>query len=346
MVENIVFYNPRNSSQFKIYGFYWLEENNAYVRLPIKSLPTIKNINEGVAYHAYDTAGGQIHFVTNSTQLLIKVKLLKSNGITWMSDVGQGGFDCYLGDDYHNLQFLSVSKFLKNNTEYEATLFKDLSEKERLVVLNFPLYNGVVELEIGLDKNSILKQPPNLMNEKIVIYGTSIVQGGCVNRPGLAYSNILSRLLSCETINLGFSGSAYGEEELAYLVSSIENVKLFILDYEANASPNNTYQSSLENFIKIIRSRHPNSYILVCSQIIFNRELFCSKTKDLRMSNLQFQDSLIKTMQLTDNKLLFLDCSNIFPKRYSEYTVDGIHPNDIGMEKLAMAIYQKIRQYF
>ena len=29
----------------------------------------------------------------------------------------------------------------------------------------------------------------------VVVYGTSITQGGCVSRPGMLYSSILSRLI-------------------------------------------------------------------------------------------------------------------------------------------------------
>ena len=44
-----------------------------------------------------------------------------------------------------------------------------------------------------------------------MIYGTSITQGGCASRPGMAYTNILSRRIDAPFINLGFSGSGRGE---------------------------------------------------------------------------------------------------------------------------------------
>ena len=33
------------------------------------------------------------------------------------------------------------------------------------------------------------------LNNKIIYYGTSITQGGCASRPGMAYYNILSGIL-------------------------------------------------------------------------------------------------------------------------------------------------------
>ena len=69
----------------------------------------------------------------------------------------------------------------------------------------------------------------------IVVYGTSITQGGCASRAGMAYSNILSRRLNMEFVNLGFSGNGKGETALANLINQIENKKMIVLDYEANA---------------------------------------------------------------------------------------------------------------
>ena len=61
--------------------------------------------------------------------------------------------------------------------------------------LFLPLYDGVTKLEIGIDSNaSIKKATPNTL-KPIVFYGTSITQGGCASRPGMAHTNIISRKL-------------------------------------------------------------------------------------------------------------------------------------------------------
>ena len=46
----------------------------------------------------------------------------------------------------------------------------------------------------------------------VLVYGTSITQGGVVSRPGAAWTNILSRSLSRPVYNFGFSGN--GEMEI------------------------------------------------------------------------------------------------------------------------------------
>ena len=72
-----------------------------------------------------------------------------------------------------------------------------------------------------------------------MFYGTSITQGGCACRPGMAYTNILSRQFNVEVINLGFSGSGRGEPEVARTIAEEIQVTLTPRDQErlANVSP-------------------------------------------------------------------------------------------------------------
>src|SRR5690606_22957788 len=103
----------------------------------------------------------------------------------------------------------------------------------RMITLNFPLYQGVQEIEIGLSPDAQLIAPtPYIDDRKVIVYGTSITQGGCAARPGMSYTNILSRMINYEFINLGFSGNGQGEPELSHIISQIERPALLVLDYE------------------------------------------------------------------------------------------------------------------
>lgn len=344
----IKYFNPLKHQEFKIYGFGWFKEDQSYYRLPKKSFDVIENINPKLNRLAVDTAGGQVHFVTNTTKLIIRVKLFRPNYLSWMTFTAQGGFDCYVGSRYDNLLFYNTSRFDVNTTEYEVELFSDTDQSEKLIVLNFPLYNGVVNLEIGLDSNAFLQSPPKLKHqEKLVIYGTSIVQGGCVSRPGLAYSNYLSRALNIETINLGFSGNAFGEVEVAEIIATLTDVKMFILDYEANAGTNGKLEAGLQDFICTLRKHHPDALIVVVSRIKYLFDDLNSTLGNRRREILDFQKLLITNLiNAGDKNLFFIDGSKLLGNDYHEFTVDSVHPNDIGMLKLGQGIYEFIRPFF
>ncbi|MEF9932226.1 MAG: SGNH/GDSL hydrolase family protein, partial [Bacteroidales bacterium] len=56
----------------------------------------------------------------------------------------------------------------------------------------------------------------------IVFYGTSVTQGGCASRPGMAYPAIIERKLNRETINLGFSGNGRMDKVMADKIATIK----------------------------------------------------------------------------------------------------------------------------
>ena len=125
--------------------------------------------------------------------------------------------------------------------------------KEHTFTINFPLYQGVNSLYIGLKEGSVIKEAPEYeTTAPFVYYGSSITQGGCASRPGSAYQNILSRHLQWDHINLGFSGSCKGEDEMAYYIASLD-MSVFVYDYDHNAPTVEHLKNTHEIFFKKIK---------------------------------------------------------------------------------------------
>ena len=71
----------------------------------------------------------------------------------------------------------------------------------------FRLYNNVKWMEIGTPEGTKFTPLAIRPDKPIVVYGTSIAQGACASRPGMAWPAILGRKLDHPLINLGFSGN-------------------------------------------------------------------------------------------------------------------------------------------
>ena len=80
----------------------------------------------------------------------------------------------------------------------------------------------MISLELGIDADAQLKINYK-ESDPLIFYGTSITQGGCASRPGLAYTNIISRKLNKTCINLGFSGNGHLEVPIAKILSKINS---------------------------------------------------------------------------------------------------------------------------
>jgi hypothetical protein len=253
--------NP-SDAPLQLVGFPWFDIDRVYRRLPLK---TVGPLRPEVDALANCTAGGQVRFRSNTRKLAVRVTLTGPADMNHMPSTGQCGFDLYLGSGDHH-RFYSVTKYDQTKSSYEVVLFEHPLAETRVFTLNFPLYQGVKEVLIGVEPDATVAEPPPFaLPGKIVCYGTSITQGGCASRPGMAYTNILSRLLDAEFVNLGFSGNGRGEPEVAQAVSQIPDLRLFILDYDANAESPEHLQRTLPEFIHILRQSHHDTPILVVS---------------------------------------------------------------------------------
>ena len=330
-VADLAWYSPEKPP-FYLAGFPWFSKDGVYRRMPLK--PKDK-LPEAVDWLANHTAGGQIRFQSNSRKLSVRVKLLRAADMVHMPATGQCGFDCYVGPPRQQ-RFMGVTRYDVKASEYQIALFDLAQAKERNITLNFPLYQGVQEISVGLEPGASLSAPPPYaLKRPVVIYGTSITQGGCASRPGMAYTNILSRRLNVEIFNLGFSGSGKGEPEVARTIATIRNPALIALDYESNCGGRDALSATLPGFIQILRRSHPQVPILVISKIRYAAENFNPSMIQGRLSTRDYQRDTVATLRRSDPHIFFADGGELLGSGFDECAVDGVHPTDLGFLRMA-----------
>jgi hypothetical protein len=316
---------------FSIYGLKWEEARALYRRLPVN--------DDGAIPYKVDRladapAGGQIHFSTDSRFVWIRVEL---DGISWryhMTPVGTYGCDAYKWEDGYQ-RFLGITRFNEGEQIYTSKILLQEMAEMNSFAINLPLYNAVKKIEIGLMEGSAVAASTHFENKPcIVVYGTSITQGSAASRPGMAYPNILSRMLGREVVNLGFSGAGKGEPALADCINEIGNKGLIILDFECNT--HDALKEVLEPFVQRIRESDTATPILVLSRIHLTRDALGKwkvKRKDLTL----FQVDLVqKFKDAGDDRIYFVDGRDLIDDEWKwEATVDGTHATDLGFSMMA-----------
>lgn len=340
--ENYTWWNPANSKKPVISGQAWSSEfENTYDRFPARAKQTV---SPEVWKLSKQSAGLQIRFKTNAKQITIRYQVTEPLAMSHMPATGVSGIDLYGTDTKGNTLWCAGKYSFKDTIEYK---FTDLTPANTDAAtgmeycLYLPLYNAVKWLEIGTPNSSTFIPQAADKTKPIVIYGTSIAQGACASRPGMAWTAILSRRLKQPVINLGFSGAGKLELEVVKLVNEID-ARVVILDClpnlvggKADFLASEIY-TRITNAVKTIRGAHPKTPIILTDHFGYTDAAINTVKRNRykmvnRVNHQAFAD--LKAGGIKNLSLLPIEAL----KQDMDTMVDGIHPTDLGMMRYADA---------
>ena len=329
--DGIRWYDPAEAP-FRLGGLNWFRENRLYRRLPVR-----KDLPPGVAKLAHCTTAVTLAFRTDSRRIQLDIREPDNWGDWFMSPSGRSGFDIYVGGP-GKWRTVGTGRLHLKTTRTE--LFAAKTSEMREFLINFPLYNGVKEIRVGLDEGAkILPPTPYASPKRIVAYGGSVMQGACASRPGRAFMNIIGRHFNLEVVNLGFSGSSRFEPVMAELTAAVENPAVVIVEGERNAGWKRI--RDLEpGFIETIRKKHPGVPI-----VVMNGNPWWEPDPS-RARNVAEQRAVMAKMQPNDPDLIFWDCVDFIGPDHSECLVDGKHPSDLGFYRMSQHMIERLTPIF
>lgn len=333
--DNLVWLDA-SSSPFKVYGAYTC---NPYTRL---DKDIANNTNNGVAGLNYQTAGVRVRFRTNSPFIAIKAEWDAQTKFPHMPATGVCGFDLYRYSDGVQHYVKTFAPPVNAPNGYESIV--DLPNIMTDFVLNFPLYNSVDRLLIGVSEDCLFEEPAEYINEKpIIFYGSSITQGGCASRPGNCYQNLLSQKLNFDYINLGFSGSGRAEDIIAEYMADLD-MSIFVSDYDHNAPDIEHLKNTHYKLYETIRKKHPDIPYIMISLPDIDIVPYLPAKKIASHRRTVIMESYIKALKNGDNNVYFVDGASLFADNYDSCTVDGCHPNDLGFYFFSKMLYPVIKK--
>ena len=334
-VSDLAFFDVREEP-FKVYGLYNYKSEPEFKRMPDD---VARSISTGVTRLARHTSGGRVRFATTSKSIAIKAYMPNTCLMAHMPFTGSAGFDMFTEEP--NMRIYKHVKTFVPPVELENGYISryDFPDGQlRYITINFPLYNSLEKLEIGLAKDAVLKEGLGYKSDKpIVYYGSSITQGGCASRPGNAYQNIITRRLELDFINLGFSGNAKGEDAMTDYIRGLE-MCAFVCDYDHNApSPEHlrvTHRRMYERF----REVQPKTPYIIVSKID------AVDTEDSIARREVIYETYKYARERGDRNVYFIDGAGVFRGYEDMTTVDTCHPNDLGFFLMAKAFGDEIEK--
>lgn len=338
---------------FLILPFVTLAQSN-FNYYTIKSKDIQGKIEQSETFHRLDTskhkdlpphikslltnsAGLFITFKTNSNTIAAKWCVSKKKALNNLTPIANKGLDLYIKDKD---KWVYAGSGRPDSDCSTYTLVKNMNNQEKECLLYLPLYDETKSLEIGVDNKSSFNLYTNPFNKRILIYGSSILQGASASRPGLAYPAILSRATGFNFINMGLSGSAKMEKSVADAIAGME-AEAFILDCVPNSSPKEITERTAY-LVKGIRKEHPKKPIIIIQSIIResgNWDQSAALTVKQQNENIKTEYEKLKKEGI--KKLYFISADKLIGTDH-EGTIDGVHPNDLGFGRMVDILKPKI----
>lgn len=337
-------FNPEKAGVPVVEGRLWQTDlDQFYDRLPAKAIGVVR---PEVMNLARNSAGNYLRFTTDAKSIVVRYQVKGALNMPHMPTMGVSGVDLYALDEKNNWQWVRGRYSFGDTVRFEFAGI-DPSVKIREFRLYLPLYNTVSWLELGVNEGQSFQWVEATKEPPILLYGTSILQGGCATRPGLAWTNILGRKINQPLINLGFSGNGRMEKELIDMFA-VFPLKMVVLDCMPNLSDTTRYPEAelwkrYQYAVDKIRQHNPDI------PIIFTEHCCGYQGMNLDMSQInpyrygsQLVSKFYNQFKAKGVKNIYL-LTDVDINFNTESTIDGTHPNDIGMMQYAVAYEKLIR---
>ncbi|MBR1926999.1 MAG: SGNH/GDSL hydrolase family protein [Bacteroidales bacterium] len=311
------------------------ELGNSYHRLPDRFRESVPGL---VWQKSANASGLAIYFYTNAPEIQVRYTVSEDLNTPDMSTIGTSGCDLrYIDPDGAGHDLFMDYAFSDTIRLAYRHLDTSLQHEYRLYL---PLYNTVEWLEIGVPEASSFKFAAPREEKPIVIYGTSICQGGNTSRAGNSWTNLLSQYLDWPVVNFGFDGSGKMEKEVVEAVREVD-ASVYVLDnlYNLTEFPVQEKVDRIVRSVRLLKERWPDTPIIIAGHTGHNSPSHAAQRDSSNKAAALALDIALKD-GLKDIYLLSFDGLGMDSEGS---TVEGVHLNDHGMMELAKVYERYLR---
>ena len=322
-------------------GLAWFDENTPRLsRLPIRAKGRVR---AELWELAQCPTGARISLRSDSGRLSVKIICPSlPQPPACMSLIGQRAFELYQDN-----KFWSVA-VPEAEGEQTIELYEGYEGKTRQFQIYLPTYVPTRLVAVGVDDDSVVVgvNPAYVITKPIVFYGSSITHGAAASRPSLTFPARIARRLDADWVNLGFSGNAHADIEIARYMSEID-AACFVVSVGINLFGRSDFETMTERFGKFlaaIRSARPETPILCPTALYSVREQYgvASGTHALEDFRGVVRKEVASLRAKGDEKVWIVEGPNALGAENSDGLADQTHPNDHGFTGLVEVLSRTI----
>ena len=329
----------RNAEECGVNGQGWDDTRTPYERLPARAEGVVREI---VWNLSLAPTGLSVRFVTDAQTIRIRWQLAGPVQHTYkFAAVMRSGFDLYGYDRVTGRwRWVGIPND-QNDQAGETELCGGLDGQERCYELYLPLFSPLVSFEIGVPSDAAFEALPRRPEQPIVYYGTSIVNGAGASRPGMCLTSILSRRVNLPVINLGFSGNARMEPELAPFLAELAPCA-FVVDALPNMDAAQV-TANADGFLRTLREARPDTPLIVVEDRTWTNTWIRPELRVIHEAKRAALRGVVEKLRAEGMRhLATLEGETLFGTD-DEGTVDGSHPTDLGAYRMIDALEPVVR---
>ena len=209
----------------------------------------------------------------------------------------------------------------------------ELGRGEKTVVIHFPHLLTLTALEVAVDNDCVVLPIAEKL-PKLVLCGDSIMQGMTCSTPSRALGVITARNLGMELHNLSVGGAVMQPIPAAGAVKL--NGAVTIVEFGANDTAQNIapelFRERTRKVLEILKNSSGKAFIVTPIPTTAEWE-----------SRRELYSNIIREEQQHCPGVILIEGNDIFPKD-DKLFIDGVHPNDQGMEIYAAALTAAIKK--
>ncbi len=302
--------------------------------------PSFDFRDKGINDYAALSTGLFLCFRTDSPIIRARWTTTGKNAGGNMSAIAQKGLDLYIMKDGRWL-FAGVGtpRMSGGFDSHEATLVSDMAQGEKVCLLYLPIFDRTFSLEIGVADGALLEPQANPFGRKVVCVGSSITHGASASRAGMTWPARLSRMTGLYCPNMGFSGKSRLDRSYAEYLASID-ADAFIIDAFSNPDAKTIY-ARFDEFVDIVREAHPDTPLVFLNTERRETRNFSVKTDVYEAAKQEAARDVVQRRMKHDRNIHFID-SDDFLGHDNVATSDGVHPTDLGFDRMLKVLTRKI----
>ena len=337
-----------DATNFRIINRGWDNTSEPYTRLPQAFMDSCRKDQQWLYNHS---SGIAVRFASNSKRIAAQWNLKNNFHMQHMAMTGIKGTDLYtLNEQTGKWEYVNTARPQEKNFKADSVQSKiyveHLDGEMHEYMIYLPLYDGINWLQIGVDSTAQLIQPqvdnPRSMG-KIIIYGTSIQQGGCASRTGMVPSAMIQRDFNLECVNLATSGQARMDFYIAEAMASIEDAICYVIDPVPNCTKDRC-DTATYDFIKILRTLRPEVPIIMVEGLMYPYTRHSSYHAEyLPQKNECFRRGFEQHVAENPKGMYYMTHDGQTGPEM-EGTVDGVHLTDYGFRAYADLLEIKIKK--